>query len=148
MKTFKTLLITFILILCLSFSAFAEEASSVAEMKNPAGTLLCVAHGGIHTEHEENSSPFEVEQSVLAAFYDLWVGGVQVTSANNDDVLGNDTVSFSADENILTLDGANITAAVADGNVCGMQFHPEKSGKVGLSILAAFCGTDPARIGK
>ena len=55
MKTFKTLLITFILILCLSFSAFAEEASSVAEMKNPAGTLLCVAHGGIHTEHEENS---------------------------------------------------------------------------------------------
>ena len=45
MKTFKTLLITFILILCLSFSAFAEEAISVSEMKNPAGTLLCVAHG-------------------------------------------------------------------------------------------------------
>ncbi len=44
--------------------------------------------------------------------------------------------------------GAKITAAVADGNVCGMQFHPEKSGNVGLSILAAFCGTDPANIGK
>jgi glutamine amidotransferase len=35
--------------------------------------------------------------------------------------------------------GAPLTAAVARGNVCGCQFHPEKSGKVGLSILKAFC---------
>ena len=35
--------------------------------------------------------------------------------------------------------GAELTAAVADGNVFGCQFHPEKSGKVGLNILRAFC---------
>ena len=35
--------------------------------------------------------------------------------------------------------GAELTAAVASGNVCGCQFHPEKSGKVGLDILRAFC---------
>lgn len=35
--------------------------------------------------------------------------------------------------------GAELTAAVACGNVCGCQFHPEKSGSVGLSILRAFC---------
>ena len=36
-------------------------------------------------------------------------------------------------------DGAELTAAVANRNVCGCQFHPEKSGDVGLKILKAFC---------
>ena len=35
--------------------------------------------------------------------------------------------------------GASLTAAVAKENVMGCQFHPEKSGEVGLSILRAFC---------
>ncbi|MBO5904102.1 MAG: imidazole glycerol phosphate synthase subunit HisH [Clostridia bacterium] len=35
--------------------------------------------------------------------------------------------------------GAELTAAVANGNVMGCQFHPEKSGTVGLNILRAFC---------
>lgn len=34
--------------------------------------------------------------------------------------------------------GIEITGAVKSGSVYGMQFHPEKSGKVGLSILKAF----------
>ena len=38
--------------------------------------------------------------------------------------------------------GVPLTAAVAHGNVCGCQFHPEKSGRVGLEILRAFCETE------
>ena len=52
--------------------------------------------------------------------------------------------SFFADEcegSLLatTEYGAELTAAVAHDNVLGCQFHPEKSGNVGLSILRAFC---------
>lgn len=35
--------------------------------------------------------------------------------------------------------GAELTAAAARENVYGVQFHPEKSGNVGLNILKAFC---------
>lgn len=34
--------------------------------------------------------------------------------------------------------GIELTAVAANGNVMGCQFHPEKSGKVGLGILSAF----------
>jgi len=50
---------------------------------------------------------------------------------------------FAADceESLLatTEYGKELTAAVAYKNVMGCQFHPEKSGDVGLKILKAFC---------
>ena len=38
--------------------------------------------------------------------------------------------------------GAELTACAGHGNVSGCQFHPEKSGDVGLRILKAFCETE------
>lgn len=35
--------------------------------------------------------------------------------------------------------GFDVTAAVSSGSVYGTQFHPEKSGEVGMKILKAFC---------
>lgn len=37
-----------------------------------------------------------------------------------------------------TVYGERVTAAVAKGNVCAVQFHPEKSGAVGTAILKNF----------
>lgn len=43
---------------------------------------------------------------------------------------------------LATVDYQNfdICAAVSRNNICGVQFHPEKSGAVGLAFLAAFIG--------
>ena len=48
--------------------------------------------------------------------------------------------AIGCDESLLatTEYGKDITAAVAYKNITGMQFHPEKSGEAGLSILRAF----------
>ena len=45
------------------------------------------------------------------------------------------------DKNVIatTEYGIELTAAVQKDNVYGCQFHPEKSGAVGLQILRAFC---------
>ena len=62
-------------------------------------------------------------------------------------LVGGDYVYFvhsyyatGCDESVIatTEYGAELTAAVASGNVYGCQFHPEKSGEVGLKILKAF----------
>ena len=42
--------------------------------------------------------------------------------------------------------GAELTAACAKDNVMGCQFHPEKSGDVGLNILKAFCEMKEGKI--
>ncbi|MBO4216920.1 MAG: imidazole glycerol phosphate synthase subunit HisH [Clostridia bacterium] len=64
---------------------------------------------------------------------------------DNDDVYfvhSYHATGCEADTIATTGYGAELTAAVARGNVAGFQFHPEKSGKTGLALLRAFCETE------
>ena len=45
----------------------------------------------------------------------------------------------------LTEYGIEFASSVAAANIYGCQFHPEKSGDVGLSILRAFCEMEGAK---
>ena len=47
-------------------------------------------------------------------------------------------VENNADLALITDYGGTVTAMVAKGNVFGCQFHPEKSGDVGMTILKNF----------
>ena len=49
--------------------------------------------------------------------------------------------AFDCSESVIATAeyGPELTAAVQRGSVFGCQFHPEKSGTVGLNILRAFC---------
>ena len=50
--------------------------------------------------------------------YNIWVKGVQITSENANNVLGDKSVSYDADTQTLTLDDAKIRHKVADVNSC------------------------------
>ena len=53
------------------------------------------------------SDIYELEEVVN---YDLWIAGIQVTSQNNGNVLGDGHVSYNPSTNTLTLTGANISS--------------------------------------
>lgn len=50
---------------------------------------------------------------LISTKYGINVGGSEVTSANATNVLNNNTVSYDATHNILTLDGASISGAIS-----------------------------------
>ena len=69
-------------------------------------------------------------------------GGVFKNSKQGEYVYFVHSYSAFCDEKYITSKteyGAEITASVANENIFGVQFHPEKSGEAGLKILKAFC---------
>lgn len=60
--------------------------------------MMCIAMMSVTASAEGNNSE-----------YGLLVGGIAVNADNADDILGDGTASYNAEENILYLDGLNIT---------------------------------------
>lgn len=80
--------------------------------------------------------------------------GILMTTGNSMDGMTRDDAvyfvhSFAAEPEDEThrladcyYDGIRLSAAITRGTIVGCQFHPEKSGPVGLRILQNFVGMD------
>ena len=69
-------------------------------------------------------------------------GGVFANTREGEHVYFVHSYSARCEDKYITATteyGADLVAAVQRGNIYGVQFHPEKSGNVGLGILRAFC---------
>jgi glucan-binding YG repeat protein len=63
---------------------------------------------------ENNTASVDYE---IATTYPLWVGGVQVTSANASNIGGSNKASYNADTNTLTLKGVSIDTAHSSAGI-------------------------------
>jgi imidazole glycerol-phosphate synthase subunit HisH len=93
----------------------------------PADPALKVPHMGWNTLDQHKPHPLtsglRLGPDGLHAYF---LHAYHLTAANDADVIAR------ADY------GQPVTAVVARDNICGMQFHPEKSQKLGLAMLANF----------
>ena len=74
--------------------------------------------------------------------YPLWVGKTQVNSANAGDILGDQTASYVAESNTLTLNGATITKGHSDGDYyCESGIYYNGSEPLNIDLAAGSVNT-------
>ncbi len=93
---------------------------------------LRVPHMGWNAVRRVSSHPFAQALPPAANFY--FVNSYHAAPADPGDVAG------------VTAYGPEFASVVARGNVMATQFHIEKSGPVGLALLARFAGLTPAEL--
>ena len=70
--------------------------------------------------------------SALAASYDLWVGGVQVTDSNKANILGDGTAQYDPSTATLTLNNAHITNTYGGNIIYAEGIHLTITGSANL----------------
>ena len=98
----------------------------------PSDARLKIPHMGWNTLIARKDHPLfggiELGQTGLHAYF---VHSYQLAPADKDDLVAD------------TEYGGPITAVIARGNIAGTQFHPEKSQRLGLALLANFLRWKP-----
>jgi glutamine amidotransferase len=98
--------------------------------RDAAGRPLPVPHMGWRRTAVEGSHPFTAGWTPESRFY--YVHSYCLTPDDPGDVVA--TADY----------GGRFCSAVARGNVCGVQFHPEKSHRYGMAVLDSFMKWTPA----
>lgn len=106
-------------------------AGDVKEM-TPSDPTLKIPQIGWNTIHVKHSHPlFAGIPTGPDGLHAYFVHSYHLDAANPDDVLA------------VTDYGGPVTAAVARDNLAGTQFHPEKSQRLGLALIANFLRWKP-----
>ena len=99
------------------------------------------ANGYIPTAQNSETGLYSVTQG---SYYDVWVGGTQLSSINAADVFGDGKVSYDAATKTLTLNGYTYSgagygdSAVYIGDVGGATFNIVVAGENSLTSTAAY----------
>lgn len=88
---------------------------------------LPIPHMGWNTVQDTGRGPLLVGQADGARFY--FVHSYRVQARSEDDVLG------------VTNYGGEFASVIGHGNIWGVQFHPEKSHRYGMTLLNTFATT-------
>jgi glutamine amidotransferase len=98
----------------------------------PKDKALKIPHMGWNTLEAQRAHPlFEGIDLGATGLHAYFVHSYQLNPADKDDLLAASNY------------GGPITAAIAKDNIAGSQFHPEKSQKLGLALLANFLRWKP-----
>jgi glutamine amidotransferase len=98
----------------------------------PKDKALKIPHMGWNTLEAQRAHPlFEGIDLGATGLHAYFVHSYQLNPADKNDLLAASNY------------GGPITAAIARGNIAGSQFHPEKSQKLGLALLANFLRWKP-----
>ena len=119
------------------------DENCTTEVGEDATSTLTVYAKGITVGNStvtvtSNADSTKTATCEVTVAYPLWVGGVQVTSANAANITGSDTpvASYNAETNTLTLNGANISTVLSGRNY-GINYE----GNNALNIVLAGANT-------
>lgn len=101
---------------------FIDAQTKKFELKD---TSLKVPHMGWNSVKFTKDSPINKAVSICPRYY--FVHSYYVDCANQDDIL------------CVTQYGQEFVSGYQHQNILGLQFHPEKSHKFGMELLANFC---------
>ena len=127
------------------YFATLEEAIDAADIMEVSS--ITILDDSIATSPDQGWNIIEdggEKYLVRTTFYNVWVGGTQITSANAADVFGNGKVSYDDATKTLTLNGYTYSgagygsSAVYIGDMGGATFNVVVAGENSLTSTAAY----------